>query len=119
MNATIQGILIGAGATVLAAAIIWAATSLRRRASLPNNVGQLRRGEFAIFQVLEKQGLCMSAILGVNETILEIVRDGRINGNISKAIDKNSTGGKHLETANEIAHEFLHSEAVGGEVGGK
>jgi hypothetical protein len=118
MSESIKGILIGGGSTLFAAFIIWAIANLRHRISLPNNVGQLRRGEYAIFQVLEKQGLCLAAILGVNETILNVIQDGKINGNIMKAVDKNTLGGKHLETANEIAHEFLHAEAVG-DVSGK
>ena len=115
MSEALKNMLFGAGATVLAALILWAVTSLRRRISLPNNVGQLRRGEYAIFKVLEKQGLCIAAILGVNETILQVIKDGRINGNITKAIDKNTIGVKHLEAANEAAHEFLHGEATGNE----
>lgn len=121
MNEALKNMLYGAGATVLAALILWAANSLRRRISLPNNVGQLRRGEYAIFKVLEKQGLCLSAILSVNGTILDVIQNGRINGNIIKAVDKNTLGEKHLEAANEAAHEFLHSEAAGngGEAGDK
>ena len=117
MSEVTQGVMIGVGSTLIAAFIVWAVSGLRRRSRLPENVGQLRRGEYAIFQVLEKQGQCLGGILHVVDTILDVVQKGQINGNIVKAIDKSTLSGKYLEAANEATNDFLHSEATGGEVG--
>lgn len=113
MDTMVNGILIGAGGALLAALVTYLAGRTRRQAALPSEVEQLRRGVYAILQGESKQNACMEEILAVQQTMLEVIKDGKINGNIAKAIEKNEQAGAHVEEAKQIAADYMTAEAAG------
>lgn len=113
MQPIIEGIVIGAGGTVLAAFTLYLIGSIRKRMSVPVNVEQLQRGVYAILKEDAKQNEAMVEIVSVQQTMLEVIRDGKINGNIRKAIGRNEKAGECISEASRIEQDFSHAEATG------
>jgi hypothetical protein len=104
-----------ASGAIMSSVAIFVPRWFKRNVALPSRIDKLFRGFQCILGVNQKQNQAIALGIAVNQTILEVIRDGKVNGNIKVAIRQNSEAEQVTNCADEMTKKFLIEELGGKE----
>jgi hypothetical protein len=113
MSEILKGVIIAGGGTLLGLLISFFISSVRLSYSVPGSIKRLSRGVYAVLRVNAQQTKAISSIQSNMQTVIEVIRDGKINGNVTKAMEMNAHTKACIDAAEKIAEDFLTSESAG------